>query len=364
MVAGLRTNLFSLNSPELIGWTVLIVGAAIIGKLGGCALAARLNGYSARDSWAVGTLMNTRGLTELIILTVGFSLGLLSDRTFAMMVVMALVTTFLAAPIMSRIMPRREMVRLLAAGDEAAARCRVLVALGNPDNARALVDAGVKLTGSARPAELLLVRLIPTPRAPEFRSGLRDEEIQVSQSIEAIEHLCQQASAAGVAARAVSFLSDDVGQDLAFIAETQQCDIVLLGWHRPSLEREVIRALVRRVSKLAPSDVVVFVDRTGSGIQQGISAPVLVHPSSNEAGGSALQIGKRLAESLQTPLRQLGDRNALDAFLRQSGKAAVVVLPVQATAMEAGDIDQLTTSLTAAGCPVLAVRAAPGKSRA
>ena len=65
------------------------------------------------------------------------------------------------------------------------------------------------------------------------------------------------------------------------------------------------------------------------------------------------------------PLRELADQNAFDAFLQQSDKAAVVVSQASAAAMEAGDIDQLTTSLAAAaGCPVLAVRAAPGKSRA
>ena len=116
-VAGLRTNLFSINSPALVSWTLLIVGVAILGKLAGCGVAARLTGYPTRDSFAVGILMNTRGLTELVILTVGLELGVLSDRTFAMMVIMALATTFMAAPIMNRIMPRKEMVRMLAGGN-------------------------------------------------------------------------------------------------------------------------------------------------------------------------------------------------------------------------------------------------------
>ena len=80
------------------------------GKLIGCGVAARLNGFSRHDSIVIGTLMNTRGLTELVILSVGQSLGVLSDRTFAMMVIMALVTTFMAAPIINRLIPRRRMV--------------------------------------------------------------------------------------------------------------------------------------------------------------------------------------------------------------------------------------------------------------
>src|ERR1044071_5505416 len=100
--------------------------------------------------------MNTRGLTELVILSVGLSLGVLSDRTFAMMVIMALVTTFMAAPILNRIMPRKEMVRFLSGGDPIPMARRILVALGNPENARLLIDAAIHLTGQARPAELLL----------------------------------------------------------------------------------------------------------------------------------------------------------------------------------------------------------------
>src|SRR5262249_31062721 len=180
----------------------------------------------------------------LVILSVGLSLGVLSDRTFAMMVVMALVTTFMAAPILNQIMPRKEMVRVLAGGDPARVARRILVALGNPENARSLIDTGIQLTGRAQPSELLLVRLIPTPRAPEFRSGLRDEEIVVDRSVDAMERIAQQVVRGGVTARSISFLSDDVGRDLAFVAETQDCDLILLGWHRPSLERRVVRALV------------------------------------------------------------------------------------------------------------------------
>jgi ParB-like chromosome segregation protein Spo0J len=191
-VAGLRTNLFALNSPELLGWLALILIVAIAGKLIGCGVAARLNGFSTHDSIVMGTLMNTRGLTELVILSVGQSLGVLSDRTFAMMVIMALVTTFMAAPIINRLIPRRRMVHMLSGGDPAPVAMRVLVALGNPLNAPHLVDAAMRMTGARRPAELLLVRLIPTARAPEFRTGLQEEESQVDASVEAMRALVRE----------------------------------------------------------------------------------------------------------------------------------------------------------------------------
>ena len=100
-VAGLRTNLFALDSAQLVGWTILVTGAAIAGKLAGCGAAAMASGYSVRDALALGTLMNTRGLTELVILTVGLNLGVLSDRVFAMMVLMALSTTLATGPLLA-----------------------------------------------------------------------------------------------------------------------------------------------------------------------------------------------------------------------------------------------------------------------
>lgn len=361
-VAGLRTNLFAIDSPALLFWLLLIVGAAIIGKLAGCGITARINGYSRRDSLVLGTLMNTRGLTELVILTIGLNLGVLSDRTFAMMVVMALATTFMAAPIINRLMPRREMVRVLAGGDPAPKARRVLVALGNPDNARALVDAGIKLAGAMRPAELLLVRLIPTPRAPEFRTGLRDEESQVDRSVEAMERLAKQVASAGVEARAVSFLSEDVGRDLADIAATQRCDVMVLGWHRASLSLDVVRRLVQHVFALAACDVVVFVDRRGDGIvPDGRQAVLLVQASSDGDAAAATTAGHVAAPSGPVERRDLlaSTGDALASLIRDSSAAAAVVVALGKLPPDLADFGEPATAIAAqAECPVLLVRPA------
>ena len=109
-VTGLRTDLFTLNSPALIGWLILILLVATLGKFAGTGLAAWFTGSSKRDSIVIGALMNTRGLTELVILTIGLSLGVLSDRVFAMMVIMALATTLMAAPIVFRLVSRDDLM--------------------------------------------------------------------------------------------------------------------------------------------------------------------------------------------------------------------------------------------------------------
>jgi Kef-type K+ transport system membrane component KefB len=95
---GMRTELGLLGSPEDIGLLALVVALATAGKFGGSYAAARFSGLSSKDSAVLGSLMNTRGLVELIVLNVGMDLGVLSPRLFTILVFMALLTTFATGP--------------------------------------------------------------------------------------------------------------------------------------------------------------------------------------------------------------------------------------------------------------------------
>jgi Kef-type K+ transport system membrane component KefB len=114
---GLRTSI-SLITGDLWVYCALIIAVAVLGKLMGSALAARTSGMSWRDSWAIGTLMNTRGLMELVVLNVGLDIGVISPALFAMMVMMALVTTFMTSPVLARIYPG-PLLRVMRRGEEA-----------------------------------------------------------------------------------------------------------------------------------------------------------------------------------------------------------------------------------------------------
>ena len=329
-VSGLRTNLFALNNVSLIGCLLLILATATIGKFVGTGLAARLTGSTRKEAIIVGAMMNTRGLTELVILSIGLSLGVLSDRTFAMMVIMALATTVMAGPIVNRLVSRDKLIGALIGGDEATIRptARVLVALGNPLNAPNLVDVALRMTGGRRPAELLLVRLIPSPRAPEFSTGLLDVESQVAAAVDSMRPLVEQAAAAGVLARPISFLTDDVGPDLARIAADQKCDSILLGWHRASLARHIIKALVHKTFQLAPCDVAVLVDRVGRGIVPKGDRPVAVVLNEGPGELATVRLGLDLATSLSTGIRLIG---YLDDQTGRKGTAASEALGTRPT---------------------------------
>jgi Kef-type K+ transport system membrane component KefB len=98
---GLRTQVGLLNDWQSLLLTAGIIAVAIAGKFGGSAIAARWTGMNWHDALSIGALMNTRGLVELIALNIGYDLGILPPRIFTMMVLMALITTFMAGPVLA-----------------------------------------------------------------------------------------------------------------------------------------------------------------------------------------------------------------------------------------------------------------------
>jgi Kef-type K+ transport system membrane component KefB len=105
-LTGLKSSIFFITGVEMWFYCAVIIVLAVTGKWGGSMLSARLNGMSWRESAAVGILMNTRGLVELVILNIGLDLGILSPTLFSIMVMMALVTTLMTTPLIKWIYPQ------------------------------------------------------------------------------------------------------------------------------------------------------------------------------------------------------------------------------------------------------------------
>src|SRR5450432_956121 len=100
-LTGLRTRIDLLTGRSTIGYGLAILAVAVVGKLAGATLAAKVIGVTWKNSFALGVLMNTRGLVELVILNAALDLGVSSPALFTMMVLMALITTFMTTPILS-----------------------------------------------------------------------------------------------------------------------------------------------------------------------------------------------------------------------------------------------------------------------
>ncbi len=103
VLTGLRTQIGLLNEASQWGMCAIIIVVAIVGKFLGSTIAARFTKHNWHDSLMIGALMNTRGLMELIVLNIGYELGVLTPEVFSMMVIMALVTTFMTGPVLDLI---------------------------------------------------------------------------------------------------------------------------------------------------------------------------------------------------------------------------------------------------------------------
>jgi Kef-type K+ transport system membrane component KefB len=113
---GLRTEIGLLGTAADWAVCALVVAVAVAGKLGGSSLAARWSGLAWRDALAIGALMNTRGLMELVVLNIGYELGILSPALYTMMVVMALATTCMAGPMLTMIGTSSSMKEPMVSG--------------------------------------------------------------------------------------------------------------------------------------------------------------------------------------------------------------------------------------------------------
>ncbi|MBL8290632.1 MAG: cation:proton antiporter [Bryobacterales bacterium] len=106
---GLRTDIGAMGGAELWLFCGLVLVAAVAGKFGGCTLAARWSGIAPRESAMIGVMMNTRALMELIVINIGYDLGILPKSVFFMLVFMAVVTTYMTTPVLRRLMRGSEV---------------------------------------------------------------------------------------------------------------------------------------------------------------------------------------------------------------------------------------------------------------
>ena len=136
---GLRTQIGLINDPYLWKITGAIILVAVVGKFLGSALTAKFVGQNWQDSLTIGALMNTRGLMELIVLNIGYDLGVLSGEVFTMMVIMALVTTFMTGPAIDFINYIFKTKTTYFPKEVSTAKFKILISFGNTEKGKSLL---------------------------------------------------------------------------------------------------------------------------------------------------------------------------------------------------------------------------------
>ena len=258
---GLRTRIGVLDTPLMWGFCGLVIVTACAGKFGGGALAARACGMPWREAGAIGILMNTRGLMELVILNVGRELGVITDAIFAMMVIMALTTTALTTPILGWVYPRRLMEREQTV--DTSAGFKILVPVGRPESGPALIRLAVALAGDGDDERQLIALSLRRPVDQDrFRVGMDDAPPEAALPLQPLLATARQLD---VPITAVEFTSRDVASDIARTARLRHADLILMGFHKPRVTQSILAGPVRRVLTGSDTDVAIYVHRPPAG---------------------------------------------------------------------------------------------------
>ncbi len=257
VVSGLSINLSTIGNTGLEDLGAILV-VAIVGKFVGGYVGAQIAGIRGRNAGVMGTLMNTRGLTEIVIVGVGLQLHILDKSQYALMVIMALVTTIMSGPLLRVLYPENVMEHDIAAADRAllagGPAHRILVLVDQPETAGPLVDVGAELTARRPGSELVLAHLVSLhgEHRLEVGTGLGGELMQMTVVMGQLRALADRAAARGAQALVLSRFSDDVPGELPGYVAAAEPDTVILGSDTRAHGDLRLEDTTRRITEHAP----------------------------------------------------------------------------------------------------------------
>lgn len=235
---GLRTQIGLLNDIYLWQITGLIILVAVMGKFIGSAIAAKVVGQNWKDSLTIGALMNTRGLMELVVLNIGYDLGVLKPEIFAMMVIMALVTTIMTGPALDFInWSFKSKTNQKSASITIEEQYKVLIAFGNPERGKTLLRLACgfvkKRNGNA---EISALHMSPSNEMHHY--NLDDYEKESFAPIITESKLLHQKITTLFKA------SNDIESDISEVANRGDFDLLLIGMGKSIFEGSLLGRLL------------------------------------------------------------------------------------------------------------------------
>ena len=250
---GLRTQITLLNQSHLwaiCGWVVL---TAVAGKFGGSAFAARFVGQPWKESLSIGALMNTRGLMELIVLNIGYDLGVLTPEIFAMMVLMALVTTFMTGPaldLINYIFEKKEP-QAVSITDKLY---QILICFGPAIKGKKLLRLADQLTHK-RDVEAKITAMHLTPS-----SDINPKEAKEYER-ESFRLVLHEAENLNIKIQTVYKAAHDINREITGEANRGRYDLLLVGGSRSVFSADVVGGKVRNYLEETQCQVGVLVDK-------------------------------------------------------------------------------------------------------
>ncbi len=245
---GLNTNIGLLNDVYLWKVTGFIILVAVVGKFFGSALAAKFVGQNWRESLTIGALMNTRGLMELVVLNIGLDLGVLTPKVFTMMVIMALVTTFMTGPaldIINFIFKTKD--ELIPIDVKKSSDFKILISFGNNEKGKALLrlaNSFVKKQTDSANITAMHLSMSDEMHAYNLEEYEKDTfEPIIKESKKLNQDITTLFKATG-----------DMETDIADIASEGQYDLVLVGLGKSIFEGTILGKVLGFTSRIINPD--------------------------------------------------------------------------------------------------------------
>jgi Kef-type K+ transport system membrane component KefB len=249
---GLRTQIGLLNEAHLWAVCAVIILTAVLGKFGGSTFAARMVGQSWKDSLSIGALMNTRGLMELIVLNIGYDLGVLTPEVFAMLVLMALVTTFMTGPALDMInyfFPDK-----VTATTHAGKLFKILLSFGPAIKGKKLLRLADQLTHKkTEDADITAFHLTPSADINPKEAKEYEQE-----SFRLVKH---EAQSLGIRIKTLYRATNDINKEITRETNKGKYDLLLIGASHSLFSEDVVGGKVKNILEDSPSHVGVLVDK-------------------------------------------------------------------------------------------------------
>jgi hypothetical protein len=245
---GLKTEIGLINDPYLWKVTGFIILVAVVGKFLGSALAAKFVGQSWSDSLTIGALMNTRGLMELIVLNIGLELKVLTPEVFTMMVIMALVTTFMTGPALdfiNFIFKNKEAITPEIVLNEN--KYKVLISFGNNEKGKSLLRLANSLTKKQKKsASITAMHLYLSDEMHTFNT----EEIEKDSFVPILEESKLLNQEIDTLFKATM----DIETEIADVANQGDYDLLLVGLGKSIFEGTILGKVIGFTTRIINPD--------------------------------------------------------------------------------------------------------------
>jgi len=310
---GLRTQIGLLNNPDLWIVCLIIIAVAIAGKFLGSAIAARFVGQSWRDSLVLGALMNTRGLMELVVLNIGYDLGVLTPEVFTMLVLMALITTFMTGPSITFIdfvTKRRERLKLALISTN---EDKILISFGPPlAGNRLLILANQMVEKHNDKANITALHLTPSSDI-----SLQEAEVYEEEGFKPIRELAKKR---GIKVETKYRATNEVSNEIVSIANEESYSLLLVGSSKALFSKDETGGKIKNFFDDCNCSVGVLVDK---GFDQINNVLLLLHESSDKF---LLQFGRKFLMNSASELTIIDINNSL-----QKDKSVAELMKVNAS---------------------------------